>query len=181
MKSVYIVLTQTGTLFSKAIYLYTKDPYNHASISFDKNLEIMYSFGRRRRYNPLDSGFIEENFTRGMFAFFPNTRCCIIEVKVTENEYKIMRETVEVFKNNGQNYRYNLMGVLSYSVGLELARKEHFFCSEFVSYILGKTSLWPFVPGLTKPMDFLKLSNKNIIFEGCITELQSNWRGRLTS
>lgn len=71
MKNVYIVLSQTGTIFSRAIRLYTRDQYNHASMSFDSKLLVMYSFGRRKRYNLLDSGFVIENFARGMDPLFP--------------------------------------------------------------------------------------------------------------
>ena len=38
-KKVYILLTDTGTLFTKLIKLYTKKPYNHASISFDSEYQ----------------------------------------------------------------------------------------------------------------------------------------------
>ena len=47
-KKVYILLTDTGTLFTKSIKTYTKAPYNHASISFDVGLEELYSFGRKK-------------------------------------------------------------------------------------------------------------------------------------
>ena len=168
MKNIYIILTQSGTLFSKAIKLHTRDPYNHASISFDKNLEIMYSFGRKHRYNPIDTGFIEENFNRGLFPYFPNARCCILEIPVTDEEYKLMNCVVEEFYARKDHYRYNLIGVISYIFGLGLARKDHFFCSQFVSYILSNTNKWKSVHTLTKPMDFLKIPNKKIIFEGSI-------------
>lgn len=174
MKKVYIVLSQTGTLFSRAIHLYTRDPYNHASISFDRNLEVMYSFGRRKRYNPMDSGFIKENFNEGLFVFFPDTYCCVLEIEVTDDEYKAMIDTINIFEQNEYNYRYNLMGVLSYTVGVPLSRKEHYFCSQFVSYILSKTNFWSFTPELTKPIDFLKLPNKKIVFEGPILEFQEH-------
>lgn len=170
MKNIYIILSQTGTLFSKAIKFHTKDPYNHASISFDKDLEKMYSFGRKRRYNPIDTGLIQENFNRGLFPYFPHARCCILEIPVTDEEYNVMYQVVEEFYRNKDNYRYNLLGVLSYTIGLGLARKDHFFCSQFVSYILGNTSSWDSVHALTKPMDFLRLPNKKIIFEGSIAE-----------
>lgn len=170
MKNIYIILTQSGTLFSRAIKLHTRDPYNHASISFDKSLEIMYSFGRKRRYNPIDTGFIEENFNRGLYPYFPNARCCILEIPVTDEEYKIMYHVIEEFYARKDNYRYNLIGVISYTMGLGLARKDHFFCSQFVSYILSNTSSWDSIHALTKPMDFLRLANKKIIFEGSITE-----------
>ena len=170
MKNIYIILSQTGTLFSKAIRLHTKDPYNHASISFEKNLEAMYSFGRKRRYNPIDTGLIQENFNRGLFPYFPNARCCILEIPVTDEEYEIMYQVVNEFYSNKDNYRYNLIGVLSYTIGLGLARKDHFFCSQFVSYILGNTSNWDSVHELTKPMDFLRIPNRKIVFEGSIAE-----------
>lgn len=172
MKNIYIILSQTGTLFSKALKWHTKDPYNHASISFDKDLEAMYSFGRKRRYNPIDTGLIQENFDRGLFPYFPNARCCILEIPVTEEEYDVMYKAVESFYSNKENYRYNLMGVLTYAMGLGLTRKDHFFCSQFVSYILSNMDCWNSNPGLTKPMDFLNIPNKKIVFEGNITEFK---------
>ncbi|MED4476449.1 hypothetical protein [Oceanobacillus caeni] len=41
-RKVYILLTDTGTFFTKLIKLYTKKPYNHASISFDSELSEVY-------------------------------------------------------------------------------------------------------------------------------------------
>ena len=116
MKKIYIILSQTGTLFSRAIKLHTKDPYNHASISFDQDLENMYSFGRKRRYNPIDTGLIQENFNRGLFPYFPHARCCILEIPVTGEEYDVMYQVVEEFYRNKDNYRYNLLGVLNYTL-----------------------------------------------------------------
>ena len=46
-KTIYIVLTDTGTLLSKTIGMYTRKDLNHASIAFDEQLTEMYSFGRK--------------------------------------------------------------------------------------------------------------------------------------
>ena len=46
MRSIYLVMSQTGTILSKAIKGVTCDQYNHISISLDPSLECMYSFGR---------------------------------------------------------------------------------------------------------------------------------------
>ena len=69
-KKIYIVLSQTGTWFSRAIKFFTKDPYNHASISLDKELNHMYSFGRKKVNNPLRGGFVREYTDKGVFAKF---------------------------------------------------------------------------------------------------------------
>lgn len=58
-KTIYIVLTDTGTLLSKAIGMYTRKDLNHASIAFDKELTEMYSFGRKQRHNPFVGGFVK--------------------------------------------------------------------------------------------------------------------------
>ena len=52
-KKIYILLTDTGTLFTNLIKLYTKKPYNHASISFDSKLSEVYSFGRKTARKPI--------------------------------------------------------------------------------------------------------------------------------
>lgn len=39
MKKIYIVLTDTGTVLSKIIKIYTKDEFAHVSISLDKGLK----------------------------------------------------------------------------------------------------------------------------------------------
>lgn len=170
MKSVYVVLSQTGTLFSRAIFLFTKDPYNHASISFDNNLKEMYSFGRKRRHNILNNGFIIENFKKGLFPFFPKARCCILEICVSIDEYEIMKKLIYEFLTHKQIYRYNLIGLIGNGIGMKFSRKNHFFCSQFVSYILNNSEIWDQDPELTRPMDFYRISSKRLLFEGHIKE-----------
>lgn len=49
-KQLYIVISQTGTLLSRILKQITGAEYNHASISLSRDLERMYSFGRRHPY-----------------------------------------------------------------------------------------------------------------------------------
>ena len=60
MKKIYIVLTHSGTALSKIIKGFTKDEFSHVSISLDKELNEMYSFGRLNPYNPFWGGFVHE-------------------------------------------------------------------------------------------------------------------------
>ncbi|MFS8630040.1 MAG: hypothetical protein LOD92_02505, partial [Bacillales bacterium] len=66
-KAVYILLTDTGTLFSRMIKFYTGAPYNHVSIALDEKLDQLYSFGRKVYCNPFSAGFIHERIDRGVF------------------------------------------------------------------------------------------------------------------
>jgi hypothetical protein len=130
----------------------------------------MYSFGRKKRYNMFSCGFVKENFNKGLFAYFPEADCCVLEISVTDKEYNIMYETVTQFCSNQEIYGYNIIGVLAYVLGVRLSRKDKFFCSQFVSYILSKADFWDFVPEFTKPMDFYNYPNKKLLFEGGIRD-----------
>lgn len=170
MKHVYIILSQTGTFFSKAIQMYTKDPYNHASLAFESDVAEMYSFGRRRRYNLLNCGFVRENFQRGIYPCFPLARCCILEIPVTDEEYAAMIDRVKTFIEHDRDYGYNLLGVLVNAFGRGVARKNRYFCSQFVSDVLNITSFWSVRPECTKPMDFCAIPHKQVLFEGDIVD-----------
>ena len=43
-KDAYIMITQTGTKFSRVLQLFIHAPYNHASIALDENLESLYIY-----------------------------------------------------------------------------------------------------------------------------------------
>ncbi|MEM5591749.1 hypothetical protein AAHH67_08270 [Niallia circulans] len=66
-RKVYIILTDTGTLFTRCIKFFTRKPHNHASISFDPQLNEVYSFGRRKPSNPFIGGFVKENVQHSFF------------------------------------------------------------------------------------------------------------------
>lgn len=85
-QSVFILLTNTGTFLTRVIKSYTRAPYNHASISFDRELSELYSFGRKTPSNPLDGGFVKEDIKTGTYSRFPNTTCVIYELQVTNRE-----------------------------------------------------------------------------------------------
>ena len=87
-KKIYIVLTDTGTLLSKAIGLYTRKDLNHASIAFDEELNEMYSFGRKQRHNPFVGGFVKENAAEGIFQ---EADCIIFSCQVSDEQYHRMR------------------------------------------------------------------------------------------
>lgn len=53
MKDIYLLLTKSDTFVSKAIYLMTQDSYTHISISFEENLQPMYSCARKYTYSPI--------------------------------------------------------------------------------------------------------------------------------
>ena len=109
---VYILLTDTGTLFTKSIKKYTKAPYNHASISFDPELNDMYSFGRKKPNNPIHGGFVKEDIFTGTYSKYPNTTCVIYKLEVTDRDIEKMKRVLNIFIKNQNKFLYNLIGTL---------------------------------------------------------------------
>ena len=96
-RSIYILLTDTGTWFSRMIKFYTKAPYNHASISLDENLDELYSFGRKVYFNPLSAGFIKEGVNHGVFLYKKNTKCILYRLTVSEEQYlRLFKEFINL-------------------------------------------------------------------------------------
>jgi len=50
MKTIYILLTRSGTLLSKLVYAATGSSYTHASMAFDADLSCLYSSTRKNGY-----------------------------------------------------------------------------------------------------------------------------------
>ena len=90
MKKIYIVLSFTGTILSRIVKLYTRKEYSHVSISLDKDLKHMYSFGRLNPYNPFWGGFVQESPNYGTFKRFKNSKIKIYSMEVSDEELKIM-------------------------------------------------------------------------------------------
>lgn len=171
-KSVYVVLSQTGTMFSRALKFFTRAEYNHSSISLTPTLEKMYSFGRLNPYNPFIGGFVEEGKNIGTFKRFYKTTAMVLEFKVSEEKYNAIKYFIEYFQKNKGEFHYNYLGVLFACFKKYHTSSKRFYCSEFVKACLETFDIENAneLPKIVKPIDFLNLNNKNIVYTG---ELQN--------
>ncbi|WP_338131225.1 hypothetical protein [Cohnella rhizosphaerae] len=135
-KSLYILLTDTGTMFTTMIKRFTAAPYNHASLVFGADLSEIYSFGRKKPTNPFAGGFVEEDVYAGTFRHFPNTRCALLRLRVSEPAFERVRRVVDAFKRQPERYSYNLIGLLGVLLDREMGADDAYFCSEFVAEAL---------------------------------------------
>lgn len=167
---IYVVLTQTGTLVSKTIKYFTGAPYNHASITTDKELCEMFSFCRLYTRLPLPAGFINENINTGIFGKFPSIPCEIYGFEVTEKELAKYNKLIEHFKKETKLYSYNVLGLLTVPLGIPIRRTTRFVCSQFVAYVLSQLGVAKFNKdiSLVTPDDFRYLNNAVLLYSGDI-------------
>lgn len=170
--SIFILLTNTGTLFTKMIKSYTKAPYNHASISFNRELSELYSFGRKQPSNPLNGGFVREDIKTGTFSKYPNTTCVIYELQVSEREVEKMKRVLQLFIKRRNKYLYNILGVIGIALKEPVEFSNSYFCSQFVAEILERSGikLWNKLPALVTPDDFRQCDRLHLIYEGKLSE-----------
>lgn len=171
-RNVYIVLTQTQTYPARAIHFYTNEPYAHASIAFDEDLDEMYSFARRGIWNPFNAGFIEEDINNGIFGRCRSTTCGIYRLKITEKQYKRIREEIEIFKRNKDDYSYNFVGLVAAALNIPIKSKQRYFCSQFVAYVLEQSGIHIFNKNyaLVKPRDIRLNPRLKAIYKGKLCE-----------
>ena len=147
MKEIYILLTKSDTLFSKAIYRITRAEYTHASISLDRELTMLYSF-----------------------------ECALYRIRISDRSYRRLANRIRHMEANRESYRYNIMGIPLCMFGIANERRTHFFCSQFVSGMLIKSGAIDRgvlrAPSLTHPSDLQKLPKARCVFEGTMAELR---------
>ena len=171
-RQIYIILTRTNTVLSNLISLIKNDEYTHASISFDKDLNTMYSFGRKHTYNPFVGCFVKENLYNGVFRFHNKLKGQVLKLKVTGEQYDEVTKLLYDFVSNSNYFKYNYLGLINSLLNRESFCDERFLCSEFVYYVLNKAGIAELNKprNLVRPQDLLNITSE-IVFEG---NLKSN-------
>lgn len=164
-KEIYIVLTETNTILSKGIQLYTQHKFNHVSLALDSNLEEMYSFGRKNENNPWIGGFVQENPASKILR---ESNCAIYAFQVTDAQYTLLQSRIAYYKLHQHTFRYNFAGLLAIACKVKLKRKRAFFCSQFIATLFEEAglSLNGFCTYFIKPNDFMQLQSLSLIYKG---------------
>lgn len=167
-RKLYLLLSHTGSFVSKCINLYTKDPYTHASISLDEQLDNMYSFGRLKPHNPLIAGFVKEDVDNGTYRRFLDTTCALYSININDDQFNLIQKELDRFINSDVKYGYNLLGMFGFMFNRPIARKNSYFCSQFVAEVLQNSgiNIVDKAACMTAPNDF-RLSNQvELVYEG---------------
>lgn len=170
-RTIYILLTRSGTWVSRLIHFATQDRYTHASIGLDGPDGPFYSFARKYRYFALPAGLVEEQVT----VYRRAVPCCLYELKVSEEAYLRLRQKLSSMYVQRGEYRYNILGVLACYFNLSFQRRHHYFCSQFVAGLLedcGAVEL-PKPPALLRPSDFCGIKGLRPVHQGALEGILS--------
>lgn len=166
-KHIYIVFTRTNTVLSNLIGLFSGGKYTHASLSFEQNLDKMYSFSRKKPHNPFVGRFMQERLCEGVYARQTKLPGLVMELEISKTEYRQLAELINLFLSNSQDYKYNYLGLLGCLFGVETHFENRFVCSSFVYHALSKCHICDLgIPvSLIRPEHLLKIKGRTI-YEG---------------
>jgi len=157
-ENIYLVISHTGSSASEIISVFTQKQYNHASLSFDADLQTTISYnGGERVYPPgLNLEMVE------FFSKSPDASILVYSLPVTaEKKLEMIEKIAEI---NREGSAYNMLGLVfkrSYKPNI-------MFCSQFVYNMLEQAGLAYFTKsdGKVSPTDLVELDYyKKLKFE----------------
>lgn len=174
MKTIYILLTRSTTIVSRVVYFVTRDTYTHVSISFEQELQPLYSSGRKNGSTIFPAGPCVEYFHRGYLKKHSDIPCAVYKLEVSDEAYYRAKKEVEKVMKKADEYHFNILGLFLCHLNIKFQRERKFFCSQFVSEVLKRSYAveLPKDPTLMKPSDYMELPQLLCCFRGYIRELQ---------
>ena len=173
MKTIYILLTRSGTLLSNLVYAVTGANYTHASLAFDEDLSCLYSSTRKNGYTMFPAGPSREYLNRGVFRLRENVPCALYALDVSDEAYTRARRRAEHMMAHGSLYRFNVIGLALCALHIRWNRRRHYFCSQFVSEVLEKSGAMelPKHSTLMHPNDYTRLEELRCVYKGTLAGL----------
>ena len=163
---VFIVLQHSGTLLSNLIKTATGDTYTHACISFNPELDPIYSFGNKGADTlHADPGFVIQNQKAPFFKNY-TVKYAVYVMYVDDKAYKDMQRCLNIFIENKNKLKYDFLNLLSAWFGVASEKSERYFCARFVAKIIDAGYKLNRVPSLWKPEDFRSLNNITLVNQG---------------
>ena len=159
---IYLIISKTGSPASEIISIFTKESYNHASLSFDRDMRTSISYnGGEKVYPPgLNMEMLE------FFSKTPDSKILVYSLPCTREQKQMMLDKIAKINNEGS--AYNILGLIvkrSYKPNI-------MFCSQFVYKMLDHAGLTYFEKpdGKVNPTDLIHLDYyRKLTFEKEIT------------
>ena len=128
-RTIVVLFTCYKDMVSDFIYYISGRSYTHASVSLEEDSDYYYSFNMK--------GFRRECPRRYKKKMRAQSKAIYLEI--SEKSWQQVSDRLTEMKAASEGYRYSSLGVLTCLMHIAWQRKKHYFCSQFVSELLGLT------------------------------------------
>ncbi len=169
-KHIYVVFSHPSSIVSDTIGFFTKGEFTHCSITLDRDLGHMFSFGRKYAFFPFIGCYLREELDKKFYSLSDSLYGRIVEIPVNDEQYENVKHRLYDFWENQKDHKYNMVGFFFYLLQKEYAPSGKYTCSQFVAETLDIYGICPINSGYTliNPNDLSKLVKGNVVFEGDI-------------
>ena len=167
----FIVLSYSGSTFSRVITKYTKSKFSHSALGLDIGLEKLYS------YNLSENGFSLESLERYKKK---NSESDIVVMCtfIKKKDLRKVKSNLDYLIANKDTTRYSVTNILGIGLNKDFEFNTSMICSQFVDRMLKMVNVdYTNKPsGLVTPNDLYINKSKKIykVYEGKITDYNPN-------
>ena len=126
---ILVLLVRHVDLRSRALVTFTRGVYSHASLGFEDDPETYYSFAYR--------GFCIEQ-ADFLVRRTPDAWCRVYRIPCSAEQERRARSIVSSFCGRKESLKYNAIGLVLACLHIPLARRNRFYCSQFVALVLNR-------------------------------------------
>ena len=133
-KYLYIMLSRTGTGMGKVIRAFTRNEYNHVSLTLDSSFRRFVSFARYRQDVALAGGFVAETAQRFLCSG-QSVPIRLYRVEISPERYIQLQNIFDAAEDH-HGLIYNSLGALLSTWGIRFYIPGAYTCLEFAAEIL---------------------------------------------
>ncbi len=172
MAHLYIALVDTPGFFAALIRFFIKQRYIHVVLAFDAKLEEAYSVGRRHPAVPFLAG-VEREDKHEICRVFPEARYMIARIDCTVEQKRRIKRRMRRDWEQRYSYHYAIIGLPFIIMKKPFYQKKHYTCSSYIAQVLEESGIRIADKhfSLVTPRDFYEYEDKQMIFEGGLTEI----------
>ena len=137
MANLYVILSRTTTGAGKIIRAFTRNYYNHVSLSLHEDLSGIVSFARFHIDVPLHAGYVAEPAERFLYNGGP-IPIRVFRVEIPDEKARRLAEFFKRTDSSDNGLLYNYFGALLTMFRIPCRIPGAYTCLSFVSTVLGK-------------------------------------------
>ena len=175
---VYIILYAHNSIVGRNIRRFTHQPYSHSAVSFNSDMNNIYSFGNRMILDKdgiyhRKFGAGRESFTKkdGKWSYPETTPYAIYCIFLPKDSIDKMKKHIHTIYNNPESYRFSYDGLIKYYLNISSESTYKMFCSQFVASLLviGGVNL-DRLPSLYSPYELKDIQDVTLVEEGILKD-----------
>ncbi len=162
---VYVMFSATDCSIGRFIRKMTRSKYNHVSVSFDPDMQSLYSFARYHKTAPFYAGFVEESLMRYQLTGRQAT-VKVCRIRLSDQQAATLRYAVDEVQTSQVEYIYNYLSALTFLARKRFDVPHAFTCVDFAVWLLSRAGIAE-VPDTFFTIEDLEAAlSAYVIFEG---------------